>query len=137
MSDAPLPLSWQAEVALRDQELAAAQAVGKPARHVEDFKPKQELSSTLLKKSPTFPYPWQKRDVRLVGGHSIMYKSGSGGEKGISMHEVRTVRMTDPAACEFEILTATDKNFKFRASDRHARDDGNLSREAPNTREML
>jgi len=108
----------QQEVAIRDAELTAAQTVSAKVKREDGFKPKEELSSTLQKKSPQFPYPWQKRQVRLQGGHSILYQSGSGGEKGISMHEVKIVRMTDPAACEFEITTVTDKRYLFRAPDR-------------------
>ena len=109
----------QTQVKLRDAELSAAQAGGSKPRAAQDsFKPKEELSGTLMKKSPSFPYPWQKREVRLQGGHSILYKSGGGSEKGISMHEVRIVRMTDPQASEFEIVTSTDKHYLFRAPDR-------------------
>ena len=109
----------QTQAKERDAELAAAQTSGsKPRAASVGFKPKEELSGTLMKKSPTFPYPWQKREVRLQGGHSILYKAGNGGEKGISMHEVRIVRMTDPQAGEFEIVTGTDKHYLFRAPER-------------------
>ena len=80
--------------------------------------PKSVLSGILMKKSPHFPYQWQRREVKLVGGQSLMYDAGTGSEKGISLHEVRTIRMTDPAACEFEIVTRLDKRFLFRAPDR-------------------
>jgi len=80
----------------------------------------RKLSGTLMKKSPTFPYPWQKREVSVSSdGSSLMYKSGNGAQKGISLLEVTAICVTDPNSCEFEIKTQ-NKNYRFRGVDKAA-----------------
>ena len=72
------------------------------------------LSGTLSKQSPAFPYPWQKREVEVVG-EAIMYKAGGGAQKAISVREIKAIRMTDAVKFEFEVVTR-NRSYKFRGS---------------------
>ena len=74
------------------------------------------LSGTLSKQSPAFPYPWQKREVEVVG-EAIMYKAGGGAQKAISVREIKAIRMTDAVKFEFEVVTS-NHSYKFRGSDK-------------------
>merc|ERR1712039_291539 len=71
----------------------------------------------LLKRSNAFPHPWQQREVRVTGG-ALFYVAGSGMQKGLSLHEILTIRMTDhECLCEFEV-SARHKTLLFRAADK-------------------
>ena len=74
------------------------------------------LSGTLSKQSPAFPYPWQKREVEVVG-EAIMYKAGGGAQKAISVREIKAIRMTDAVKFEFEVVTS-NHSYKFRGTDK-------------------
>ena len=74
------------------------------------------LKGTLTKQSPAFPYPWQKREVEVVG-EAIMYKAGGGAQKAISVREIKAIRMTDAVKFEFEVVTS-NHSYKFRGSDK-------------------
>lgn len=91
-------------------EAPAADSVKSLKAHA-NWAPATRLSGTLLKKSKTFPYPWQSRDVRLEGEHSLMYQTGNGTAKGLSLHEVKVIRMTNPVRCEFEMLTHANRSY--------------------------
>ena len=80
------------------------------------------LRGQLQKQSPAFPYVWQSRHVEVVG-EALLYKSGGGAQKAISLREVRTISLLHGggagagAACDFEVATSTH-SYKFRAPTR-------------------